>query len=619
MAQYWYRRTGEAAVEGPCTPEALRSLAAEGVITEQSMISADGAAWCSASEVKGLVVGIKSYTEGDPPQAGGVLASTPVSPDTVAAGIPMASTQETSPALAWGVVLTATLLTAALLVIIANRPSRSIESFTGILMWVVPGLVGALAAMIGVWRRHALAYRFGLVFGPFGGGALFLSALIAGQHLDQTIWVIVAMITLLGVITPILWTRPGVKRYFRLCCPQCGGLRIAAESMALKERRCLHCNAVFHANGRILHPGVPIPWGGLLLEPDGYPAGYPSGSAVAGQVLGPDQTAAPTAPPTRPTAPPGFAFIPGTVHGPLGRTRRLNWFIVASILILVMGLVQTSLQIVDSFHAARGTDPQNVPFASLVLACVILPAMLGMWIYWLVWVYKVHNELRHYTFYQHRISPGKALGFCFIPFFNLYWHVYMPYELARTLPWYLGRPRGTNKSGLVLTYQILSIVPGSCIPGLGLLFYGLAMREIQELLNRLWRWTAEDTGPTAGTEESPTATHPSPLGFQEPAQSSSAQVPPYLAPTSPIGDDRVARMLLPVGRSGWAIAAGYAGLFCLVIVPAPIALGLSIAAIIDLKRRPEKHGWGRTIFGLIMGLIGTVIIVAFLVMAGFAK
>jgi hypothetical protein len=68
-------------------------------------------------------------------------------------------------------------------------------------------------------------------------------------------------------------------------------------------------------------------------------------------------------------------------------------------------------------------------------------------------------------------------------------------------------------------------------------------------------------------------------------------------------------MILPVGRSGLAIAAGYAGLFSLLIVFAPIALLLGIAAIIDIKRNPKKHGMGRAIFGLIMGLIGSAVFV----------
>ncbi|MDB5299006.1 MAG: hypothetical protein JWO87_669, partial [Phycisphaerales bacterium] len=85
-----------------------------------------------------------------------------------------------------------------------------------------------------------------------------------------------------------------------------------------------------------------------------------------------------------------------------------------------------------------------------------------------------------------------------------------------------------------------------------------------------------------------------------------------MAPPGPrtpgMGDDAGMRMLLPVGRSGWAIAAGYLGLFSVLIVPAPIALIISILAIRDMKLHPEKHGMGRAIFGMIMGIPGTVVL-----------
>jgi hypothetical protein len=73
-----------------------------------------------------------------------------------------------------------------------------------------------------------------------------------------------------------------------------------------------------------------------------------------------------------------------------------------------------------------------------------------------------------------------------------------------------------------------------------------------------------------------------------------------------IGDDPMMRMILPVGRSGYAIAAGYLGLFAVLLVPAPLALLFGILAIRHLKRDPKKHGMGRAIFGLVMGAAGTV-------------
>lgn len=73
-------------------------------------------------------------------------------------------------------------------------------------------------------------------------------------------------------------------------------------------------------------------------------------------------------------------------------------------------------------------------------------------------------------------------------------------------------------------------------------------------------------------------------------------------------DDPAMRMLLPIGRTPWAIAAGYAGLFAATCFLAPLALLLGGIAIYDLKRHPEKHGWGRAIFGTVMGVIGTAVL-----------
>jgi hypothetical protein len=89
-------------------------------------------------------------------------------------------------------------------------------------------------------------------------------------------------------------------------------------------------------------------------------------------------------------------------------------------------------------------------------------------------------------------------------------------------------------------------------------------------------------------------------------------VAPIAAPKK-LGDDPAMRLLLPVGRSWVAIAAGYAGLFAIICFPAPIALALGIWAVVDLKKHPDKHGMGRAIFGIVMGALGTIGLVVFLV------
>ena len=86
-------------------------------------------------------------------------------------------------------------------------------------------------------------------------------------------------------------------------------------------------------------------------------------------------------------------------------------------------------------------------------------------------------------------------------------------------------------------------------------------------------------------------------------------------PAGSVGDDAVVRMLIPVGRSGLAIAAGYAGLFAVLVFPAPIAVLLGILAVRDIRKNPHKHGMGRAVFGLVMGVLFTVLLAVLLVVA----
>ena len=81
-------------------------------------------------------------------------------------------------------------------------------------------------------------------------------------------------------------------------------------------------------------------------------------------------------------------------------------------------------------------------------------------------------------------------------------------------------------------------------------------------------------------------------------------------PPAGMGQDAGTRWLLPVGRSGWAIAAGYLGLLSVIPIFAPVALILSLVAISDIRRHPHRHGMGRAIFGLVMGVIFTLVLLA---------
>lgn len=96
-------------------------------------------------------------------------------------------------------------------------------------------------------------------------------------------------------------------------------------------------------------------------------------------------------------------------------------------------------------------------------------------------------------------------------------------------------------------------------------------------------------------------------------------IQPVPPPVSDIADDPAMRLLLPVGQSGLAVAAGYMGLFSVLLVPAPFAILLGVLALKDIKKNPKKHGKGRAIFGIIMGSLCSVGLIALIISFATAR
>lgn len=76
-----------------------------------------------------------------------------------------------------------------------------------------------------------------------------------------------------------------------------------------------------------------------------------------------------------------------------------------------------------------------------------------------------------------------------------------------------------------------------------------------------------------------------------------------------------ASFAIPVGRTGLSIIAGYLGLLSILPPFAPISLIVSIVALKQLKKNPGKLGKGRAVFGLAMGIIGTIILLFILLIS----
>ncbi len=91
----------------------------------------------------------------------------------------------------------------------------------------------------------------------------------------------------------------------------------------------------------------------------------------------------------------------------------------------------------------------------------------------------------------------------------------------------------------------------------------------------------------------------------------------YVMPVTPTGSDNLTG-ILPTHTSGWAIAAGYLGLFSLIGIGGPFALVCGIMALKSLKKTPGLRGHVRAWIGIILGALGSVFL-AFIVVAMAAK
>ena len=92
--------------------------------------------------------------------------------------------------------------------------------------------------------------------------------------------------------------------------------------------------------------------------------------------------------------------------------------------------------------------------------------------------------------------------------------------------------------------------------------------------------------------------------------------PPPPPPAVPVqthqSSDAGLELLIPINRTGWSIAAGYLGLFSLIPFIGILAIFISGIAMYDFSRRPDRHGRGRAIFGLVMGILTTIFWLALL-------
>ena len=116
--------------------------------------------------------------------------------------------------------------------------------------------------------------------------------------------------------------------------------------------------------------------------------------------------------------------------------------------------------------------------------------------------------------------------------------------------------------------------------------------------------------PPAQTVYTPPLAAPPAAVAPRPAAAAPAPRPAYARPAArPAASAPQGWVFVPAGWSGWAVASGYLALLSILGYPAIASVIVSLIALFDLRRHPEKRGQRRAWFGLVMGALGTIAVV----------
>jgi len=127
-----------------------------------------------------------------------------------------------------------------------------------------------------------------------------------------------------------------------------------------------------------------------------------------------------------------------------------------------------------SLHPEMATGAVLIPPLYLFLPVFVAG------VYWLVCVYQYHVIVNHVPGWHHTISPAKAVGYHFIPVFNLYWVFKWLQEIAGFVNSSLRRPvMRPNFAGAAI---LIAVVLRFFDAGLGTLMLFMATSYVSTCL-----------------------------------------------------------------------------------------------------------------------------------------
>jgi hypothetical protein len=162
----------------------------------------------------------------------------------------------------------------------------------------------------------------------------------------------------------------------------------------------------------------------------------------------------------------------------------------------LLGFATIVVEFVDASRHSPDVVIDEIPIPNLYLFLL----MFVGGVYWLVCVYRYHVAMQHVPGWKHPISPARAVGFHFIPIYNLYWVFKWPQEIARFVNWRFAQP--VMKPQMVGLMVFAAFVMRFLFdPGLGLILLFLAASYVSGCLRRAFALPSTPTlSPPHSTE-----------------------------------------------------------------------------------------------------------------------
>jgi len=257
----------------------------------------------------------------------------------------------------------------------------------------------------------------------------------------------------------------------------------------------------------------------------------------------------------------------------------------------------------EEMEAAANTS--GVIQAMIAVVSFVIICISG--ILWFVWTYRMVKNAHCITYRPLRFGPGWAVGYYFIPILNLF----RPYQALSDAHRVSKNPSDwvAASGSYLLGWWWAMYIVSSFAANINFRLTMAALRAPEEgridalLLSNVCDTIVNLTVDPLNSLLALLVVWKLCYCQQEAHQQVVFSPPPPVAPDDmyeplPPTEDWV----IPSYTSGWAIVAGYAGLFAVLIFPAPIALILGIIALWDCNKR-SLPGRGRAIFAIIMGSV----------------